>query len=127
MATAFPPQYFAFLRSLSFGLRATEALSNGTLDGERKCHRLFKAIPGNILCRFGEYSENGSCHLPIDVIVQALDIAMGLEYLHGSKPSIIHGDLKGVGLTCIQACCLLISNLLSGQCSHHTLKKSLPG
>jgi hypothetical protein len=29
-------------------------------------------------------------------MVQILDIAQGLEYLHKFKPTIIHGDLKGV-------------------------------
>jgi hypothetical protein len=36
------------------------------------------------------------CHITADVITQALDMAQGLEYLHGLAPSIVHGDLKGV-------------------------------
>jgi hypothetical protein len=33
-----------------------------------------------------------------DCVQLALDIASGLEYLHGLTPSIIHGDLKGVNV-----------------------------
>jgi hypothetical protein len=29
-------------------------------------------------------------------------MALGLEYLHGLQPSIVHGDLKGVSLLCIK-------------------------
>jgi hypothetical protein len=28
--------------------------------------------------------------------MKVLDIALGLEYLHNVKPTVIHGDLKGV-------------------------------
>jgi hypothetical protein len=29
-------------------------------------------------------------------ILQLSDVALGLKYLHSRKPSVIHGDLKGV-------------------------------
>jgi len=29
-------------------------------------------------------------------MIQVLDVAQGLEYLHTMNPHIIHGDLKGV-------------------------------
>jgi hypothetical protein len=29
-------------------------------------------------------------------------MALGLEYLHGLQPSVVHGDLKGVSLLCIK-------------------------
>jgi len=31
-------------------------------------------------------------------IIQVLDVALGLEYLHSFNPPIIHGDLKGVSV-----------------------------
>ena len=36
-----------------------------------------------------------------DVVMLALDIAKGLEYLNGLKPGTIHSDQKGVSPACI--------------------------
>jgi hypothetical protein len=33
--------------------------------------------------------------------LQALDVALGLEHLHSREPTIVHGDLKGVGATSV--------------------------
>jgi len=40
--------------------------------------------------------ENWFACVCINIKFQALDTVQGLEYLHSQKPSIIHGDLKGV-------------------------------
>jgi len=34
----------------------------------------------------------------IDGVLLTLDVALGLEYLHNSSPTVIHGDLKGANI-----------------------------
>jgi hypothetical protein len=68
---------------------------------------------------------SGSFRIPIDVIMQALDIALGLEHLHSLNPSIVHGDLKGVGLTCIPGPIIANLNVLTRPMSSSRIREEL--
>ncbi|KAG0707059.1 kinase-like domain-containing protein [Suillus ampliporus] len=54
-------------------------------------------------CLVSPWMENGHLNAylqrtDVDRAPLVLDIAQGLEYLHGMQPTIVHGDLKGVNI-----------------------------
>ena len=40
-------------------------------------------------------------HCLLNHYVQLIGVARGMTYLHGSNPSVVHGDLKAVGIPCV--------------------------
>jgi hypothetical protein len=65
---------------------------------------------GNILKYLARYPEVDRLklvciwHVPMTLLIdmgllQAENIADGMEYLHGLNPAIVHGDIKGVSTT----------------------------
>jgi len=65
---------------------------------------------GNVVQYLAERAPNTDCVFLVSCIivfnlgqvceclVQSLDVAQGLEYLHGVGEGIIHGDIKGVSV-----------------------------
>jgi len=61
--------------------------------------RFLETVPNTecvpLVSNICKYCLRGKAHYKL----QMLDIAEGLNYLHTFKPSIIHGDIKGVSRT----------------------------
>ncbi|KAG8214132.1 kinase-like domain-containing protein [Butyriboletus roseoflavus] len=100
------------------------------MDDERELIRL--PIPQS---RCATFAFGTSCWLRKHMITdlhQLLDIASGLEYLHGMQPTVVHGDLKSLNIfvTTSERACLAdfgLSTVHDSQISMATTVNGISG
>jgi serine/threonine protein kinase len=94
MAAARSPQYLTVLRC---ELRTNGVPSVALVRQWEPCGIFGQASPEAKLCSSGKLYNQSLAFKWNDYIVQCLDVAEGLEYLHSQD--LIHGDMKGVSRT----------------------------